>query len=390
MIWGNAMRRSLGVQLVLTMWLAVAGQTVGAQSDPLELQKRAVARIDAVIDRFRRTGDTRLQVSELIQAEAELAASNRALASRQDWSALALGLIKQGHVHRLQTQWQQAIVFYQAAQEAATRGRDVVRQSDALAWRALAESSNRNLGNALANATQAVRLAESASDKDVLARALDVLGSVQIAQLDLTGAGATINREMAAAAQAADPTALYYAYLNRSDVYLKLAEQCDYNRTFDACNQALDRAQADLQQASGIVQKLGFGGLLQQTQQFVRDVAARRALVRSQQSSAATIAKTGIFQPKKAGDVLVTDKFVAPPGEIPPALAALVRSDKQMAKQVGGVCRYLRSAGPIRGRPDGRDAGEQRRCAGLLPESHRHAGARSAIPSRRTEPRNVR
>ena len=114
-------------------------------NDPLELQKRAVARIDSVIDRFRRTGDTRLQVSELLQAGAELSASNRALAARQNWSALAFGLIKQGHVYRLQGQWAEAIALYQSAQEAATRGRDVVRQSDALAWRALGESSRRNL-----------------------------------------------------------------------------------------------------------------------------------------------------------------------------------------------------------------------------------------------------
>src|SRR5882762_8370436 len=105
----GVMRRPLGVQLILAALLATAAaaQTPGTQGDPLELQKRAVARIDTVIGQFRRTGDTRLQISELLQAEAELAASNRALAARQDWSALAFGLIKQGHVHRLQAQWQQ-------------------------------------------------------------------------------------------------------------------------------------------------------------------------------------------------------------------------------------------------------------------------------------------
>jgi tetratricopeptide (TPR) repeat protein len=232
-----------------------------------------------VVDRFRKTGDTRLQISELTQADAELTVSNRVLVGRQDWSALAFGLTKQGHVYRLQAQWQQAIALYKTAEAAASRGRDVVKQSDALAWEALAESSSGNLGNALANATQAVRLAETTTDNDTRARALDVLGSVQIAQLNLTAAADTINREVAVAAQAKDPTALYYAYLNRSDVYLKLAGQCDYNRSFDACKQALDRAQADLQQAAGIVQRLGYGGLLQQTQQFMRDVTARRALV---------------------------------------------------------------------------------------------------------------
>ena len=123
------MRRSFGVHLVLMTLVTVtaAAQTAGAPGDALELQKRAVARIDAVVDRYRRTGDTRLQISELTQADAELTVSNRVLVNRQDWSALAFGLTKQGHVYRLQAQWQQAIVLYKTAQAAASRGRDVVK-----------------------------------------------------------------------------------------------------------------------------------------------------------------------------------------------------------------------------------------------------------------------
>lgn len=323
--------------ILLLMLSSTAAAAQAPPNDPLELQKRAVARIDSVIDRFRRTGDTRLQISELMQAEVELSASNRALAARQSWSALAFGLIKQGHVHRLQGQWPEAIALYQSAQEAATRGRDVVRQSDALAWRALAESSRRNLGAALSNATQAVQLAETTSDKSILAQALDVLGSVQIAQLNLVGAGDTTNREIAAAEQATEPTAAYYAYLNRSDVYLKLAEQCDYNTSFDACNQALDRAKSDLERASSIVRRLGYTGMVQQTDQFLRDVAARRVMVQSRQSQNAKVTNAGIFQPKRAGDVLLTEKFAAGVQPIPPALVALLQSQQQLERQFGAL-----------------------------------------------------
>ena len=202
--------------LLLNLSATVSAAQTPQPNDPLELQRRAVARIDSVIDQFRRTGDTRLQVSELLQAGAELSASNRALAARQNWSALAFGLIKEGHVHRLQGQWAEAIPFYQSAQEAATRGRDVVRQTTRSRG---ARSRNRRGGISVAAvsiATQAVQLAETTSDKNVLARALDVLGSAQIAQLNLVGAGETTNREVAVAEQATDPTAAYYAYLNRS------------------------------------------------------------------------------------------------------------------------------------------------------------------------------
>ncbi len=306
-------------------------------NDPLELQKRAVARIDSVIDRFRRTGDTRLQISELVQAGTELQASNRALAARQNWSALAFGLIKQGHVHRLQGQWAEAIALYQSAQEAATRGRDAVRQSDALAWRALAESSRRNLGPAVSFATQAVQVAETTSDKNILAQALDVLGSAQIAQLNLVGAGETTNREVAVAEQAADPTAPYYAYLNRSDVYRKLGDQCDYNTSFDSCNLAFDRAKADLEKAVSIVRRLGYTGLVQQTDGMLQNLAERQALSRLQQSSHRAFTNTAIFQPKKAGDVLVTETFASGKQEVPPELLAQVQSQKQQQQQLRGI-----------------------------------------------------
>ena len=257
--------RRLSIPLVLAIVCALPlAELVSAQGDPLVLQRSAIQRIDGFVDQFRKTGDMRTRLPDLAQAEAELAASNRMLAARQDWSALALGLIKQGHTYRMQAQWPNAVALYQQAEDAARRGRNVVHQADALAWRALAESSRRNVGQAFADAVQAVRLAETTDDKDLLARALDVLGTVQIAQRDLAGAADTLNREVAVASQAKDPIAAYYAYLNRSDVYLKSGERCDFQRSFEPCYQALDRARGDLQQAFTIAQKLGYFALARQ------------------------------------------------------------------------------------------------------------------------------
>src|SRR6185503_2120787 len=134
-------------------------QPVSAQDDPVALQRLAITRIDAFVDQFRKTGDMRSRLRDLAQADAELSASNRLLAARGDWSALAFGLMKQGHVYRMQGQWQNAIPFYRQAEDAAKRARNTVHQADALAWRALAQSSQRNVGQALADATEAVRLA---------------------------------------------------------------------------------------------------------------------------------------------------------------------------------------------------------------------------------------
>jgi CHAT domain-containing protein len=314
--------------------LFVAAQAL-AQADPLALQQQAIRRIDGVVEAFRKTGDFRSRLPDLAQAERELAASNQMLAARSDWNALAFGLIKQGHVHRMQANWAPAIALYRQAGEAARRAGNAVHQADALAWSALADSTRRNLGQASADATEAVRLAGQAGDNDVLARALDILGTVQIAQGDLAGAADTLNREVAVAAQAKDPMTPYFAYLNRSDVYLKTGEKCDFQRDFAPCYQALDRARADLQQALKIARDRGFAGLVRQTEEFLANVETRRALIKSQENMHRTLQHAGVFRPTKPGDVLVTERFVAAPG-VPPVVAQFYQEMKRTQQQAGG------------------------------------------------------
>jgi tetratricopeptide (TPR) repeat protein len=248
---------------------------------------------------------------------------------------LALGLIKRGHVYRMQGQWPDAIALYDQAERAAVRANDVQRQADALSWRALAESSNRSYGPALDNATRAVRLAEATTDFDLLARALDVLGSVQLAQLDLAGAAETLSREVTVAAKAREPVTPFYAFLNRSDVHLKRAERCDVDTDFQNCYDALDRARADLQQALAIVRPLGYAALAQQTEGFMRDLDVRRELIKSRQRMLGTVAGAGLFHPVALDDVLVTERFVAPAGQLPPGFNAILDASRQSQKRAG-------------------------------------------------------
>lgn len=307
---------------------------VWPQIDPLELQARAIQRIDTFLAEFRTTGNPR--VAHLVQADAELAESNRLLLLRGNWSALAPGLIKRGSIYRMQSQWAPAVDFYRQAEEAAKRGRDVVRQSDALAWRALAESSRRNFGQALADATLAVQLAETFDDADVFARALDVLASVQAAQGNLAAAADTVNREATVAARAKDPVTPYFAHLNRQDIYLKTAERCDFQRSFDPCYQAIERARADGRQAIDLARKLGYAALVRQSEQLLGDVDARAALIKSQESMHRTVQSMKIFHPTQRDDVLVTDHFVAPRGEVPAAVRQIYEAWKRFERQAGG------------------------------------------------------
>jgi CHAT domain-containing protein len=327
-------RRSI-LALLLGALFVLLAPAARAQGDPLALQQQAIRRIDGVVEAFRKTGDFRARLPELAQAERELAASNQALAARGDWNALALGLLKQGHAHRMQGNWAPAVTLYTQAGEVAQRAGNAVHQADALAWRALADQSRRNLGQAFTDASQAVRLAATAGDPDVLARALDILGTVQIARGDVAGAADSLNREVAIAAQAKDPMTPYFAYLNRSDVYMKIGEKCDFQRDFAPCYQAFDRARADLEQARAIVHRLGFPALVRQTDEFLANVETRRQLVKSQEAMHRTLQNAGVFRPQKPADVLVTDRFVTAPGPVPPAVAQFYREAKRVESQAG-------------------------------------------------------
>lgn len=329
---GEQMRRrryfAAGIGCVFACLAVAHAGPAWSQPDPAALQKRAVERIDAFVDNFRRTGDFRSRIGDLAQPDLELAESNRLLTQRGDGRALAVGLIKRGHVYRMQGRWNEAIPFYDLAEQVAAGMRDVVHQAEAVAWRALTHSSRGTGGAALADGTQAVRLAETTMDKDVLAKTLDILAAVQIAQGNLAGAADTVNHR----------SAPYYAYLNRSDVYLKVAEKCDVQREFAPCYEAVDHSLADLQQARTVASQLGYAGLVRQTDDFLKELDVRRQLIKSQETSHQQTQNMGkVFHPKAASDVLVTQQFVSrwSAGEIPPALIAQYQQSAQQQQKLG-------------------------------------------------------
>ncbi len=99
--------------------------------------------------------------------------------------------------------------------------------------------------------------------------------------------------------------------------------------------------------------------------------------------------KTGVFRPKKPGDVLVTEKFVATARTDPAGAHADLRGEQAHRARGGRFRERRRGAQPVRRRPDERDARRQRRGARLLPEGGRHAGARPPRAPRRAQPRHV-
>ena len=307
-------------------------QTATAQGDPLELQRRAIQRLDAIVDHARKTGELASREPDLRQAEAELAASNQMLAARGDWLPLALGLIKQGHCYRLQGQWDRSIPFYDLAEKAALRAGNPERQAEALTWKAWSESSRRNLGQAAIDARRALQLAEKSGDNDLLAHALEVIGTVQVEQLDLAGASDTFNRDVSVAQKARDPLKLYYAYLGRAEVYKKLAQRCDPKRASEACQQAFTRARADFEQAISIVRLRQFDGLVKAVQEQLEliDIPLRAAQLHEKLADL-----QAAFHPKTVNDVLITERFTRARLDVPPNLLAFHQENIGWLKKRG-------------------------------------------------------
>ena len=341
---GNA-HRAATVLLCLSQCLCAAAAL--AQPDPLAQQQRANQRLEAWLDQARRSGDFQAGRDALTQLDADYAQSNAALAQLGQTKALALGQIKQGSVWRIQGQLARAAALYTQAAASARRGGHAAMEADALGWLAFALLSDGQLGQALTEVTRALALAETAGQADVLARVLDVRASVQIAQRDLPGAAATLEREVALAATlppGIDATmASFYALLNRSDVYLKIAERCDFQRDFEPCLQAAERARTDMLAVQAIARRQGFGGLAQQAGGMLRGINARRDLILARRDHEQGLQRAGIFHPKRAEDVLVSAQFVAPAGPLPAPLLAMLQEQKRVEQAAGPAARGLES-----------------------------------------------
>ena len=303
--------------------LIAAGQPADA---PLALQRRAIQRIDGFVDHFRRTGDRTARRPDLREAETELVASYRGLLGRGDVAGAALSVLKLGDARRLQDQWDPAMKLYREAEKLARRADHPSHLAKALMGQMKVEYlGRRNLGAALALLHPAERVSASIADPAFLFEALSFKGAIQVAQGDLIGGADTLNRSLLLAESLRDRTLLFYGYLDRAEVYQKLAERCDYQRTFRPCFEALDLSRKDYERALAVAQELGWSGLAQQTRGFLQRLDLRRQLIQAQERSHAQLLQAGIFRPRKAGDVLVQDRFLAGGQGAPAGLLALAQ-----------------------------------------------------------------
>lgn len=315
-------------KLAFMMLSILALSTAAAEDDAILLQQQAIARIDAFVEHFRKTGDFQSRIIDLQQAEKELTASNRTFTARGDWSAVAHGWVRLGQIQRMQADWELALAYYRQAVTVAERADAAAIHARALIGLAQTEAQRRDYGSAAVHAARAIKLSEPLTDRKLLFDALSVAGQIQINQGNLNAAVDMLNRAFVAAREANDEPSLFYSHLDRADIYFKFARECDYQRTYEICFAAIERARADYQTALNLARKLDYAGLAKATEGFLGNLRRQEQLVQEQRGLDRTLSQTTIFNPKKPGDVLVTEEFVVT-GTFPPGFEALYRQFEQ-------------------------------------------------------------
>lgn len=311
--------------------------------DPAQLQQQGIDRVQEFIEHFRKTGDRQTRLPNLKRAAQELSRSLEIFTRQGRLGPAALSLVKLGDIYRMTDQHQEALTWYEQAQQMAQKADHAEHHAMALLGIARANMYGlRNYGAAATHIQAALPLTAGLEKKDLHVDALDYKAQVQIYQGDVIGAAATLNRALRMVGETEDETRLFYIYLDRADIYQKLGEQCDYRRAFKTCYDALDLSKADYEEARQLAGKLGWQGMAKEADGFLRRLTLRRQLIQSQETFQAQIREAEIFHPKKAGDVIVQDRFAAGSQAIPAGMLGLIQSSGATADAGDPRSLYIR------------------------------------------------
>ncbi len=103
-----------------------------------------------------------------------------------------------------------------------------------------------------------------------------------LAPAGAAAAADSLNRAFAAGGRIDDQALIFYGYLDRADVYQRLAERCDFEPVFEPCLEAVRLARRDYKTALGLAQELGWSGVAHQVQGSLDRLGIREQLIQSQ------------------------------------------------------------------------------------------------------------
>lgn len=297
----------------LTMVLAVVSPwSAAGTADPRALQAQAVARLDRYIDHFRKTFDQQSLRHELIEAANELERSIELFQRAGRRQDAAHSMVKLGDALRYLGQWDRAIdVYREAAAEAHAAGATGVEFKALLGNARAYLYGKKASGPAAELVRQALPLARRADDTSYVFDAWDLLAQVQITEGDYVGAADSMSRAFAVQKGIQEDEKLFYGHLDRADVYQHFADKCDYERDFEPCLDAVERARRDYEAAFAAAERLGWEGLAREARGFINRLDLRKTLIESQQHMHAMIVETDIFSPTEASDVVISGQYTA-------------------------------------------------------------------------------
>jgi CHAT domain-containing protein len=310
----SSMRPSIATLIFLLILLPSPGAVSQRDDDAAHAQADGLARLAQWRDNVRRTGDARSTVSGLVTAQTELkAAYDRAL-QRNNYASAAWMAINLGDILRYVNSLSEAVPMYQVAGQFAEKARRPDYQTKALARLAFAELSTNQVDAAAENASKAVRLGADCGNPDFYFDALDTASEVETKRGNLPAASDYIDRALSLSPQLRDKQQLYVAYEDRADVFYQEAHTFDCQKQYDVCFQSYQHAKTDYQAAQSIVQEAGYIFLANNFSQQIQGVDVQINRLKALQTSSQT-QPVGMFEPKVAKDVLVTEIFYPGPND---------------------------------------------------------------------------
>jgi CHAT domain-containing protein len=276
--------------------------------DVARAQADGLARIAQWRDYVLRTGDASSTVSELATAQTELKGAYDLALQHDDYASAAWMAINLGDILRYVNRWSDAVPLYQLAGQFAQKARRADYETKALARLAFAQMRTNQVDLAAENVDQAVRLGAGCGNPDFYFDALDTASELETKRGNVPAASDYIDRALSLAPQLRDKHQLYLAYSDRADTFYQRAQTFDCQKQFDVCFQAYQHAKADYQAAQSIAQEAGYTFFVNIFSQQIQGADVQINMLKRLQTGSQTL-PVGMFEPKVAKDVLVTEIF---------------------------------------------------------------------------------
>ena len=324
----STVTRALGtVAVLLVLALQPAAFSATANEDrAIAQQKAVIEEFDAARKEYLKTGDLAQFGSKLDQFVRELSTSLDEFNRADNSAGAGLSLLKLAEIYRFQKNYPVAADYFLKAIGEARTAADPKTQALALIGAGRCElEGTKDFSAAGAHFQEAATVASTLTDRAPLFNALSYQAQVEVVKGNLIGAADFLARAFALAPQLQDQSLVIFAYLDRADVFVQMAEKSGATKAYSAQLESLQLAQADYEAALKLARQFEYTSISPTIEQFLREITVRRRMVDTNINLSKMLARSSVFAPKKPSDVLANEQFVPDRVDLPPGLIALVQ-----------------------------------------------------------------